>query len=75
MQAVVAQEFHLPHRTLKPVWLGFQPGERAFYEQARPLAGWLGAAVLQLRRPETPHPHGLQLAAAGWAGLPRAGDI
>ena len=33
IKAVVAQEFHLPHRTLKPVWLSFKPGERAFYEQ------------------------------------------
>ena len=35
LQAVVAQEFHLPHRSLRPTWLHFQPGERAFYEQAR----------------------------------------
>ena len=30
---VVAQEFHLPARKLKPTWLDFQPGERAFYDQ------------------------------------------
>ncbi|PRW05825.1 E3 ubiquitin- ligase SHPRH [Chlorella sorokiniana] len=32
-KSVVAQEFHLPHRTLWPTWLAFQAGERAFYEQ------------------------------------------
>lgn len=30
---MVAQEFHLPPRSLHPVWLAFQAGERAFYEQ------------------------------------------
>ena len=32
-KTVVAQEFHLPSRSLKPTWLRFQAGERAFYEQ------------------------------------------
>jgi hypothetical protein len=32
-KSVVAQEFHLPSRSLKPTWLRFQAGERAFYEQ------------------------------------------
>lgn len=34
-KSVVAQEFHLPHRTLRPTWLAFQAGERAFYDQVR----------------------------------------
>ena len=32
-KTVVAQEFHLPSRSLKPTWLRFQAGERAFYDQ------------------------------------------
>lgn len=49
LQAVVAQEFHLPPRSLHPVWLAFQPGEHAFYQQARPAfwraTGWWDAGA------------------------------
>ncbi len=47
-KSVVAQEFHLPHRTLRPTWLAFQAGERAFYEQAR-AEGVVGSCVAASR--------------------------
>lgn len=44
-KSVVAQEFHLPHRTLRPTWLAFQAGERAFYEQVPAGLGVVGACL------------------------------
>lgn len=53
-----AQEFHLPARSLKPTWLHFQPGERAFYEQVVEQTRKAREELLSFRR-------GLQQPASG----------
>lgn len=52
-KSVVAQEFHLPHRTLRPTWLAFQAGERAFYEQVPAGLDVLGACLATEKHRQT----------------------